>query len=223
MKKTKNDRANSITFGIISGLGILILYITVLTLFEDFNFAISQFKSLWYWLVPLATGFGTQIGLMTSLNNACAKTTSSISGGSMILCCSHFILNILPITGLAGAAMFLMTYQKWIFGVGIISNFIGISLVINHKRKMTGKKSFINKKFFIYAGIFVVLFLLLIGSISSINQSSFSNNAVSSSNGGDDYQNLPEKCRPAPGYSIEDWKEHLSHHKNTQDCLQYFS
>src|SRR3990172_3889623 len=164
MKKTKNDKANSITFGIISGLGILILYITVLTLFENFNFAISQFKSLWFWLIPLAAGFGTQIGLMVSLNNACAKTTSSISGGSMILCCTHFIFNILPITGLAGAAMFLMTYQKWIFGIGIISNLAGISLIIDHKRKMRGKKSFMNRKFLIYAGIFIALFILVISS-----------------------------------------------------------
>ncbi|MBU0963170.1 MAG: hypothetical protein KKD48_04675 [Nanoarchaeota archaeon] len=45
-----------------------------------------------------------------------------------------------------------------------------------------------------------------------------SNNNPSNSN----YANIPEKCRPSAGYDIESWKEHLSHHTETQECLQYF-
>ncbi len=36
------------------------------------------------------------------------------------------------------------------------------------------------------------------------------------------YGNLPEKCRPPAGQDIESWKQHLGHHAETQDCLQYF-
>lgn len=40
--------------------------------------------------------------------------------------------------------------------------------------------------------------------------------------GGGDYSNLPEKCRPTPDYTEQSWKEHLGHHSETQDCLKYF-
>lgn len=134
-----------IIYGIISGLGILAFYILVLTFFQGFGFAISQFKQLWIWLVPLAAGFGTQIGLFSSIKhtaqmNATIAGTGTISGGSMIACCSHFLLNIVPIIGLSGLATFLMTYQKTFFSIGIISSIIGITLMVTHKNKMKGGK-----------------------------------------------------------------------------------
>lgn len=44
----------------------------------------------------------------------------------------------------------------------------------------------------------------------------------SGSTTGNNYASLPEKCRPPAGQDIESWKEHLGHHAETQDCLQYF-
>ncbi len=37
-------------------------------------------------------------------------------------------------------------------------------------------------------------------------------------------EEIPEKCR-LPEYedSIEEWKEHLSHHQNTLYCLDYYN
>lgn len=134
------ERDNSILYGLFSGLGILIFYLAVLTVFQDFNFAISNLRSLWYWIFPLAAGFGTQIGLYTSIRhnamiNSEVSVSGGISGGSMIACCSHFLLNIIPIAGFSGLALFLMAYQKLFFSVGIISNVIGIAILLNHKRK----------------------------------------------------------------------------------------
>ncbi|HLC82895.1 MAG TPA: hypothetical protein VJI69_03625 [Bacteroidia bacterium] len=37
------------------------------------------------------------------------------------------------------------------------------------------------------------------------------------------YDSIPEKCRPTAGYTEESWKEHLSHHAETKDCLKYFN
>ena len=135
---------NSILYGLFAGLGIVIFYLAVLTIFQDFNFAISNLRSLWYWIFPLAIGFGTQIGLYASIMhtaklNAEIGALGGISGGSMVACCSHFILNALPLLGLSGLATFLMAYQKVFFSIGIISNAVGISILLNHKRKM--KKS----------------------------------------------------------------------------------
>ena len=33
---------------------------------------------------------------------------------------------------------------------------------------------------------------------------------------------MPEKCRLPSGQNVESWKEHLGHHSETRDCLEYF-
>lgn len=139
-----NGRA--LAYGTLAGLGILAFYISVLTFFQSYGFALYEFNRLWIWLVPLAIGFGTQIGLYTSIrHNATirtgAATSGTISGGSMVLCCSHYLFNIIPIigiTGLSGFGSFLMAYQKAFFSIGILSSITGIALMLNHKRKMKG-------------------------------------------------------------------------------------
>ncbi len=138
----------ALVYGILSGVGILAFYISVLTIFQSYGFALSEFKRLWIWLVPLAIGFGTQIGLYTSIKhdaivNRGMATSGTISGGSMVACCSHYLLNIIPligITGLSAFTSFLMTYQKAFFSIGIASSIIGIVFMLNHKKNMEGGK-----------------------------------------------------------------------------------
>lgn len=143
-----NGRA--LLYGVLAGFGILALYISVLTIFQSYGFALYEFKRLWVWLVPLAVGFGTQIGLYTSIKHDAAinrgmATSGTISGGSMMLCCSHYLLSIIPvigITGLTAFTSFLMAYQKVFFSMGLASSALGIILMLNHKRKMKGNHRF---------------------------------------------------------------------------------
>jgi|SRR3989344_5944895 len=136
----------SVLYGTLSGLGILIFYISVLTVFQSYGFALYEFKRLWIWLVPLAVGFGAQIGLYASIThdatvNAGATASGTVSGGSMLVCCSHYLLSIIPligITGLSAFTSFLMTYQKAFFSIGIVSSISGIVLMLNHKKMMKG-------------------------------------------------------------------------------------
>ncbi len=139
----KNKQSNAVFYGILAGAGLLFFYISVLTAFQGFDFALSEFRNLWYWIIPLSLGFGMQIGLYNSILhtariNAEIAASGTASGGSMLACCSHFLLNALPILGISGLTAFLMVYQKWFFGFGILSNFLGITLLIKHKRKMKG-------------------------------------------------------------------------------------
>ncbi|MBS3092657.1 hypothetical protein J4466_04525 [Candidatus Pacearchaeota archaeon] len=134
----------ALTYGILAGIGILLFYISVLTIFQSYGFALSEFRRLWLWIVPLALGFGMQIGLYTSIKHDAAINTGmaasgGVSGGSMIACCSHYLLNIIPligITGLSAFTSFLMAYQKAFFSIGIASSILGIILMLNHKSKM---------------------------------------------------------------------------------------
>ena len=139
VEKAKKD--NSLLYGLLSGIGLLLFYVIVISIFQSIEFAFLSLRSLWYLIFPLAIGFGTQIALYSSIKHTSALTgqvasTGSVSGGSMVACCSHFLLNILPIAGASGLALILMSYQKWFLGIGILSNIIGITLMINHKKKM---------------------------------------------------------------------------------------
>ncbi len=134
----------AVFYGLLSGIGILSFFIIILTIFVNFSFAISEFKRLWIFILPLSAGFGTQIGLYTSIKhsaivNAGAATSGTVSGGSMVVCCSHFLFNVIPIIGLSGLAGFLMTYQKLFFSIGIASSALGIGFIIHHKKKMNSR------------------------------------------------------------------------------------
>ena len=120
---------NSILYGILAGLGLLAFYISVVSIFQGIGFAFLNLRSLWYLIFPLAAGFGTQIGLYASIKHTAALTgtvagTGGISAGSMVACCSHFLLNVIPIVGLSGIAVFLAAYQKEFLGIGVLSNVI---------------------------------------------------------------------------------------------------
>src|SRR3989338_8982378 len=138
--------SKALIYGILAGAGILAIYMSVLTIFQSYGFALYEFKRLWLWLVPLAIGFGTQIWLYASIKhdatiNSGMAASGTISGGSMVACCSHYLLSIIPligITGLSAFTSFLMAYQKAFFSIGLLSSIIGIALMLNHKRTMNG-------------------------------------------------------------------------------------
>lgn len=137
----------ALVYGIAAGLGILAFYLSVLTIFQSYGFALYEFKRLWIWLVPLAIGFGTQIGLYTSIRhdatvNGGMAASGTISGGSMVACCSHYLISIIPIIGITGLTTFtsfLMVYQKAFFSIGILSSIVGIALMLKHKRTMRNR------------------------------------------------------------------------------------
>lgn len=119
---------------------LLLLYFAIVTLVSGFKFALSQFESYWYFLVSLAIGFGIQVGLYTYLkylvrkSNAVMKdktvaVTGTTSTLAMISCCAHYLANIVPILGIAGALTIVAQYQTEIFWVGLAFNLFGIAFI----------------------------------------------------------------------------------------------
>ena len=140
-----NKKDNSGLYGILAGIGLLLFYLTIVSIFQGVEFAFLNLRGLWYLIFPLVIGFGTQIGLYFSIKHTAQLTgtvvgTGSISGGSMIACCSHFLLQAIPFAGIAGLSLFLVKYQAWFLIVGIISNIFGITVMLKHRRKMKGGK-----------------------------------------------------------------------------------
>lgn len=125
----------SIFYGLIAGSILLALYFSILTLISGWLFAQEQFGDFWYYIVSLAAGFGVQIGLYVYLKNAVHEARGSgkvlaVSGttstAAMISCCAHYLVNILPVLGVAGILTVIAQYQIQLFWVGLAFNLGGI-------------------------------------------------------------------------------------------------
>lgn len=136
---------NSMLKGVAAAILLLSLYFTVITLVSGWDFARDQFSKFWYFVVTLAVGFGTQIGLYSYLKTSISQTNSgrilAISGTTstavMISCCSHYLANILPVLGAAGIVTFVSLYQIELFWVGIVFNLMGIIYMLRKISKVT--------------------------------------------------------------------------------------
>ena len=80
----------------------------------------------------------------------------------------------------------------------------------------------IKGKAIIYGVLITLILLLLLTSFGVINFSFDKTTGATGNTAISEYSSIPEKCRPPSGESISSWKEHLSHHAETQECLNYF-
>lgn len=129
----------SVLRGLAGTVGLLAFYFSVITFISGGDFALGQFFSFWYFIISLASGFGIQIGLYTYLKNISHQRNSSgkivaVSGTTstvaMISCCSHYLVNVLPIIGITGAITLVAQYQVELFWLGILANLLGIAYMI---------------------------------------------------------------------------------------------
>jgi len=131
-----------ISYGIIASALLLGIYFTVLVLLSGWDFTQNQFSQFWYFIVSLALGFGIQVSLFTYLKDAVKNSNMAMGGKtvavtgttstlSMISCCAHYLVNIVPILGIAGALSVIAQYQTEIFWVGLAFNIFGIAFISN--------------------------------------------------------------------------------------------
>lgn len=129
-------------WGILAATILLAVYTLVLTLSNSLSHAIEEFRGYWYWIVPLIVGFGLQAGLYfyirTSISarkekgtaSAAIATAGGVSTTSMVACCAHHVTDVLPLVGLSAAVVFLNQFQSLFFLLGIVSNTVGIILML---------------------------------------------------------------------------------------------
>lgn len=128
---------SSIWRGILASGILLAVFFGIVTAVSGFEFALNQFYSFWYFLISLSVGFGIQIGLYSYLKKAtqahCSVGTMAVTGTtstlSMVSCCTHYLVNIVPLLGIGVFASFIGQYQKEFFWVGIVFNLAGISYI----------------------------------------------------------------------------------------------
>lgn len=127
-------------FGALAFGALLAVYFAALTLVSGWSFTVSQFADFWYYIVPLALGFGVQIALFVRLRQvvsrvkesgtvvAASGTTSTVA---MISCCAHYLTNVAPVLGATGLVAFAAQFRVELFWVGLLFNLAGIAYVGN--------------------------------------------------------------------------------------------
>lgn len=125
----------SVLAGIIASLALLAVYFGLLTLVSDWSFTREQFQSFWPFIIALAGGFGVQIALYFYLRHLVSgahahgkvvAASGTASTAAMVSCCTHYLVNLLPILGATGLAALVAQYQIELFWVGLAFNAAGI-------------------------------------------------------------------------------------------------
>ena len=124
--------------GTLATIILLIVYGLVLTLVSGWAYMLDQFTGFSPYIVTLAIGFGIQVALYSYLRQvvhdqahsgmvAISGTTSTVA---MVSCCTHYLVNLLPVLGATGLVVFVSQYQIELFWVGILANLAGISYML---------------------------------------------------------------------------------------------
>jgi P-type Cu+ transporter len=125
-------------YGTLSSAVMLAVYFGALTLVSGWAFTVSQFAQFWYFIVPLAGGFGAQVGLFVYLRDLVGRSKPSgtlvaasgtTSTAAMVSCCAHYLVNVAPVLGATGLVAFAAQFQVELFWVGLLFNAAGIAHV----------------------------------------------------------------------------------------------
>lgn len=128
----------SIAAGLAGAAVLLGVYLGIVSLAQGVEHAFEQLAIDAVFVGLIAAGFGTQIALFAELrtldrrHRAAAAVTvagTGTSAAAMLACCAHHLVDLLPLVGLAGAAVFLNAYKTPLFLVGIGMNLVGIVVI----------------------------------------------------------------------------------------------
>lgn len=132
--------ARPAVFGALAFGALLAVYFAALTLVSGWGFTVSQFAEFWYYIVPLAAGFGVQVALYLRLREVVSRAkeagtvlaaSGTTSTAAMVSCCAHYLVNAAPVLGATGLVTFAAQFQVELFWVGLAFNAAGIAYVGN--------------------------------------------------------------------------------------------
>ena len=136
--------ARPAAFGLLAASALLGLYFGALTALSGWEFTASEFQKYWYFIVPLALGFGVQVALFSRLRVLARSTHDSgtvvaasgtTSTAAMVSCCAHYLVNVAPGLGATGLVAFAAQFQVEFFWVGLAFSAVGIAFVLSRVLK----------------------------------------------------------------------------------------
>jgi len=130
---TRSSGFGALAFGL-----LLAAYFGAVSLVSGWRFTLDQFSEFWFYIVPLAAGFGVQVALYVKLRDVVRRgmgtgsmvaASGTTSTAAMISCCAHYLANVAPVLGATGLVSFAAQYQVEFFWVGLAFNAAGIAYV----------------------------------------------------------------------------------------------
>ncbi len=140
--------------------GLLAVYFIVLTLVSGWDATAAHFAESWYFLVPLATSFGLQVGLYMYLGRQATgrrgrrvvATTGTTSTAVMVSCCTHYLANAFPVFGVTGIITLIADYQIQLFWLGLACNVAGLAYIALHKSSVPDRRRLLSRYWHSAAG-----------------------------------------------------------------------
>jgi protein-S-isoprenylcysteine O-methyltransferase Ste14 len=131
-----------------SAIGLLSVYVVVLTLGNSFEHALSELIKWWPWLLFQLMGFGIQMSMFFHMRDLSklgkwrgSASSLAVGGGvsasTMIACCLHHVTDVLPIIGLSAATLLLTQYQSLFMSLGVLANLVGIIIMLENLQQHT--------------------------------------------------------------------------------------
>jgi P-type Cu+ transporter len=126
--------------GALAMLALLGLYFGALTLVSGWEFTRAEFGRYWYFILPLAAGFGAQVALFTRVRTIAGESKDSgtvvaasgtTSTAAMVSCCAHYLVNVAPVLGATGLVAFAAQFQVELFWLGLAFSAAGVGFVFN--------------------------------------------------------------------------------------------
>ncbi|HBT91875.1 MAG: hypothetical protein UV57_C0028G0003 [Parcubacteria group bacterium GW2011_GWD2_43_10] len=136
---SRNQILTAAALGLLAAVALLTLYAVIVVAVSGWVFAEQQFSATWYFVVSLALGFGVQVGLYTYLRQSITQrhvggrvvaVSGTTSTTAMLACCAHYLVNIAPLLGVAGAISIVAQYQQQLFWIGMLFNLAGIAYLM---------------------------------------------------------------------------------------------
>ena len=125
-------------YGVLAFAALLAIYVVTLTLVSGWTFTAGQIGEFWYYVVPLAAGFGLQVALYVRLRDVVSRAkeagavvaaSGTTSTAAMVSCCAHYLANAAPVLGASGLVAFAAQFQEELFWLGLAFNAAGIAYV----------------------------------------------------------------------------------------------
>jgi Cu+-exporting ATPase len=130
--------------GLLAAIFLAALYLGIVSWAESPKHALELFWEDRWLVIPIITGFGIQAALYVTLKKrlfvptAQAGASGALTGASgatstiaMVGCCAHHVTDVLSVLGLTAAAAFLAEYQIPFMVVGLLTNLIGITVMLS--------------------------------------------------------------------------------------------
>ncbi len=128
--------------GVLGAIFLTGIYLGIVSLAESPTHALELLWQDKAFVIPIILGFGTQVGLYTLLKRGlympmhipAAGATTAAGGGvstmAMVACCAHHVTDVLPLVGFTAAATFLASWKIPFMVVGLLTNLIGIAIML---------------------------------------------------------------------------------------------